>query len=328
MLSNQVIDQTLERFPAYGAGKITVTPLEKGGSGRKFYRVSRAPGESMILVQYTDQRAENRHYVDIAEYLTHSGVRVPRIDFHDSAQGLIWMQDLGEDDLWAHRNAPWSERRPLYEAALHEVGILHALDLQSPGRSHLQLQMEFDQSLYRWEQTYFFENCLGAHFGWDEEAIRRCAELPALTEMASSLAARPRVLVHRDFQSQNLMVQDAMVWLIDFQGMRPGLAAYDVASLLYDPYLHLTTEERDVLREFYRKECAPVDGVSGDFDLVFDQCALQRLMQALGAFGFLGHQLGRPEFLTHIPAAQRSLREVAGRLEGLEELVVPWDNLP
>lgn len=328
MLSSQVIDQTLARFPAYAAGEITVTPLEKGGSGRKFFRVSQAPGHSMILVQYTDQRAENRHYVEIAEYLADSGVRVPRIDFHDSDQGLIWMQDLGEDDLWAHRNAPWEERRPLYEAALREVRILHALELQSPGRAHLQLQMEFDESLYRWEQTYFFENCLGAHFGLDEKAIRRCAELPALAELASALAARPRVFVHRDFQSQNVMIQGAVPWLIDFQGMRPGLAAYDVASLLYDPYVHLTAEERDVLREFYRKECAPADGESRDFDRVFDQCALQRLMQALGAFGFLGHQQGRAEFLNHIPAAGRSLREVAGRIEGLDEMVARWDDLP
>lgn len=328
MLSNQVIDQTLERFPAYAAGEIIVTPLEKGGSGRKFYRVSQALGDSMILVKYTDQREENRHYVDIAEYLAGSGVRVPRIDFHDSAQGLIWMQDLGEDDLWAHRNAPWDERRPLYEAALGEVGILHALDLQSPDHSHLQLQMEFDESLYRWEQTYFFENCLGVHFGLDEMAVRRCAELPALAEMASSLAARPRVLVHRDFQSQNIMIQGALAWLIDFQGMRPGLAAYDVASLLYDPYVDLTEGEREALREFYRRECAAPGGACQDYDLVFDQCALQRLMQALGAFGFLGHHAGRSEFLTHIPAARRSLREVAGRIEGLEELVAQMDDLP
>jgi len=51
-------------------------------------------------------------------------------------------------------------------------------------------------------------------------------------------------------------------------------------------------------------------------------------MQALGAFGFLGHHAGRSEFLTHIPAARRSLREVAGRIEGLEELVAQMDDLP
>ena len=41
-------------------------------------------------------------------------------------------------------------------------------------------------------------------------------------------------------------------YLIDFQGMRSGLAEYDLASLLYDPYVHLTGSERAELLEFYR----------------------------------------------------------------------------
>lgn len=328
MLAHQVIDQTLARFPAYAAEELTVTALEKGGSGRKFYRVLRSEGTSMILVKYTDQRAENRHYVEIAEYLTREGVRVPRIDFHDPVQGLIWMQDLGEDDLWSHRNARWEDRRPLYEAALREVGRLHALDSQSADRARIHLQLEFDQSLYHWEQTYFFENCLGAHYHLEEKAIRRCAELPALTDLSASLAARPRVLVHRDFQSQNVMIQGGAAWLIDFQGMRPGLAAYDVASLLYDPYVDLAEAEREALRDFYRKECLGRESGARDFDLVFDQCALQRLMQALGAFGFLGHQAERPDFLAHIPTARRLLLEVAIRIGGLGELVALLDDLP
>ena len=57
-----------------------------------------------------------------------------------------------------------------------------------------------------------------------------------------------------------------------------------------------------------------------DFRTVYDWCAMQRLMQALGAYGFLGHTQGRPDFLTHIPAALASLDEVLGRIEGATAL--------
>jgi N-acetylmuramate 1-kinase len=68
--------------------------------------------------------------------------------------------------------------------------------------------------------------------------------------------------------------------------------------------------------------------IVSDFDEIFHFCALQRLMQALGAYGFLGLQKGRPDFLSHIPAARRSLREVAARIDGLDEFVALLDSLP
>ena len=39
------------------------------------------------------------------------GVRAPKIYFHDEAEGLIWMEDLGERDLWSYRSEPWPVRR-------------------------------------------------------------------------------------------------------------------------------------------------------------------------------------------------------------------------
>jgi len=328
MLPSNVINQTIERFPDYAAEDFEVRALEKGGSDRKFYRI-RCGGHSMIVVKYSGLKEENRHYVDIAQFLGGAGVNVPRIYFHDAAEELIWMQDLGEDDLWTFRQSPWEVRRPLYESALLEVVKMHTAATRRMEDSRLSLEREFSEQLYLWEQNYFFENCLRAHFGLDEEAVQRYASLPALQNIASGLSARPRVLVHRDFQSQNVMIRDGASWLIDFQGMRPGLAQYDVASLLYDPYVELTGGERGLLLEHYKRVARRAGmEIAADFDGVYFQCALQRLMQALGAYGFLGLQKGRADFLAHIPAARRSLREVAARIDGLDEFVALLDVLP
>lgn len=329
MLPRNVINQTIERFPDYAAEDFEVCPLEKGGSDRRFYRIQAGPGHSMIVVKYSSQKEENRHYVTIAQFLAGAGVSVPKIYFHDPEEGLIWMQDLGEEDLWASRSAPWEHRRPLYESALFEVCKMHTAATRRLEGSHLQLEREFSDQLYLWEQGYFFENCLRAHFGLDEPSVRRYADLPVFHDIARHLASLPRVLVHRDFQSQNILIRDSGAWLIDFQGMRPGLPQYDIASLLYDPYVTLQNEERLALLEHYKRTARRAGmEITGDFDGVFHRCALQRLMQALGAYGFLGLQKGRSDFLAHIPAARRSLREVAARIDGLDEFVTLLDTLP
>jgi aminoglycoside/choline kinase family phosphotransferase len=321
--------QTQERFPGYHHSNVEISPLEKGASDRKYYRIRAGEENPVILVKYSGKKEENRHYVEIARFLTASHVRVPAIYFHDEAEGLIWMEDLGDEDLWSRRNAPWEVRRLLYESALFEVSKLHIAATRNLEGSSLRLEREFTQQLYLWEQQYFFDNCLRAHFGLSESTVRRYSELPAMHDIAARLASLPRVLVHRDFQSQNVLIHDEAAWLIDFQGMRPGLPQYDLASLLYDPYVDLTGTERNVLLEFY-KVVARRSGMetSTDFDEIYHFCALQRLMQALGAYGFLGLQKGRPDFLVHIPAARRSLREVAAGLDGLDEFVALLDVLP
>jgi aminoglycoside/choline kinase family phosphotransferase len=142
-------------------------------------------------------------------------------------------------------------------------------------------------------------------------------------DIAEKLAELPRVLVHRDFQSQNILLRNGQAYLIDFQGMRPGLAQYDLASLLYDPYIGLTRAEHDELLEHYCGEKP-----SPDFLETLRLCAMQRLMQALGAYGFLGLVKEYKHFLQHIPAAVQSLREVVGKIRGLELFEKSLAELP
>lgn len=296
-------------------------PLEKGGSDRKFYRIAVSDAHSLILAKYGRQREENRHYVAIAEFLAGVGVRVPEIYFHDSEEGLIWMEDLGDRDLWSFRDEPWPVRRELYHDALDQLLTLHT-------RAHLatpveppELQAEFNAELYRWEQNYFLENCLVRHFGCDAEAVEENCDRVRLNEIADQLAALPRCFVHRDFQSQNIVIKDGRACFIDFQGMRPGLPQYDLASLLYDPYVQLPDSERAELLAHYLAALTDLGHTPApDFAAIYDLCAMQRLMQALGAYGFLGHVKERAHFLAHIPAAIVSLRELIKRIPGMDGL--------
>jgi aminoglycoside/choline kinase family phosphotransferase len=107
--------------------------------------------------------------------------------------------------------------------------------------------------------------------------------------------------------------------------MRPGLAEYDLASLLYDPYVDLTEAERAELIGYYREQQIENGmAINGEFDSKLRLCAMQRLMQALGAYGFLGLVKGHRHFLKHLPAAMKSLRSIVakiGSIQPLEELL-------
>jgi aminoglycoside/choline kinase family phosphotransferase len=323
-----LLQQTRIHFPRLEESTVKITPIEKGGSDRKFYRVKCSPGQTIILVKYNLEREENRHYVRIAEFLAEHKICAPKIYFHDAAEGLIWIEDLGKADLWSYRDESWLVRRALYESALDEIVKLHCLTEAAGDVIQKNLPAAFDATLYRWEQNYFFENCLGRCFDVEKKKLLELTQLSALAEIAERLGNRPRVLVHRDFQSQNIIVRNAQAHLIDFQGMRPGLAEYDLASLLFDPYVTFSRVECEELLTMYEEKrataCVPV---SPQFREIFRLCGIQRLMQALGAYGFLGLVKGNKAFLNHIPAAMSSLRSLVGEIDDLSELRVLLDGL-
>src|SRR6266576_2944810 len=314
-----LLRRTRIHFPRLNLDEIEISTIEKGGSDRKFYRIHCAADRRLILVKYNLEREENRHYVQIAKFLDGHGIRVPKIYFHDPVEGLIWIEDLGERDLHSYQHESWLVRRAFYESALDEIIKLHALPESVCVEMREHLPAEFNAGLYRWEQKYFCENCLGRYYKVSQSKCKELAALPGLREIAKHLAGLPRVLVHRDFQSQNIIIHNGQANLIDFQGMRPGLAEYDLASLLYDPYVDLSETERAELITYYREQQSKSETTrDGDFDSKLRLCAMQRLMQALGAYGFLGLVKGNKNFLEYIPRAVRSLRDTVANIDGLE----------
>ncbi len=318
-----LLQQSRLRVPGWAAARLDCAPIVKGGSDRTYHRVT-AQGEhggpaSAVLMVYTDRRPDNLSFFPATEVLLMAGARAPEIYFHDDAQKLAWLEDLGRCDLWELQTDD-AQRLKLYESALQQVALLHGLrwdDLPEALRSRL--QPPFDEALYAWEQNYFFSQ-FAARFSAVNaerlEAIRQHGDFAALSR---TLAARPRSMVHRDFQSQNVIIRDGAAWMIDYQGLREGLPEYDLASLLYDPYVSLSAADRTVLRDTYftlrGTVCEPQ---------ILAMCACQRLMQALGAYGKLGAGDGKTAFLHHIGPAVENLRRVvheSGLLPGLDEVL-------
>ena len=264
-------------------------------------------------MHFTLERPENARFEVATRFLASNGVNVPRVLATKPKSSLLWLSDLGNHDLWSLRNEDWDRNRtPLYHSALtqgfkiHMIPVTENLELPS-------LEPPFDATLYQWEQDYFFKEFATRFSSCSEaeiESLRDSQEAGALVDKLSEL---PRRLIHRDFQSQNIMIVEEDAWLIDYQGMRLGLPEYDLASLLFDPYVSILESQRDELISFYfslKQEAGHSDTLE-TFRHRLYLCATQRLMQALGAYGFLGISKEKPSFLQHIPAAVKQLHEIA-----------------
>ncbi|MBM3857280.1 MAG: hypothetical protein FJ390_04875 [Verrucomicrobia bacterium] len=331
MLSpDQLLQKTAERLPSFRHA--TLQPIYEGGSvTRQFYRVQNAKKESLILIQYSAEKAENLYYAEHALFLKNKSINVPEVLEHDKKELLLWLQDLGEQNLYSQHATPWEKRSAFYQATLKQVARLHRIPLAEISTAGITLQQAFDKELYFWEQNYFLDNALGGLFGIEEKIIKKFSSSEAFQKLATTLASLPRQLIHRDFQSQNIIFFKNEAYFIDFQGMRAGLAAYDLASLLYDPYVSLTTAQRKELMNFYLQEMDQRSFSFGyDFKKVFFQCAAQRLMQALGCYGYLGLQHGKKKYLDYVAPALKNLQEVLPQLDPedrLEELEKVLDSI-
>lgn len=287
-------------------------PIEKGGSDRTFHRVLVAGKPGAILMHYGTDREENRLFVAIGRYLERIGVPVPRILATDEGRRLVWLEDLGSVDLHAMAELPWEERARVYVRVLEAISVLHRRDPGEPAALGVALSPGFDARLYHWEHEYFLENFVGRVCGVPSGEAREsvASELEAI---ADELLAAPAALIHRDFQSQNIMVRAAAVGFVDYQGMRIGTAYYDLASLLFDPYVPMTIGQRDEMLRLYQGFGTGAAVPWEIFHRLTQIAGCQRLMQALGAYGFLSLVKGRVGFLSHVP---RGLARLTEAIEG------------
>lgn len=277
---------------------ITLEPIKRGASGRTIVRVKSPLRDPFIGIHWTEEREDNSQFVPVARFLKQARLRVPEILHERARYRVALVEDLGDVDLLSLKSRPFAERLPLYRSAFKQVDRLF---YAKPAKD-FHLMPPFDAALYRWEQEYFFEHLVEDFLGMDASALRKDR---VFIDMAEKLGTVARHLVHRDFQSQNLMVRDGEVWLIDFQGLRRGRQEYDLASLIYDPYMDHSREERqqllDLWEEISDEQPEPT---------LFGQCAAQRLMQAMGAYGFILKTRGDEWYRPHIATAARLLEDV------------------
>jgi aminoglycoside/choline kinase family phosphotransferase len=281
------------------------------GSKRAFWRISFPRAEiSLIGMENTPvddfSKRENFAYHMIGEHLFKKGIPVPRIYRADFDHGWFIMEDMGKTSL-QESCLDQGDKEHLYERV---VEIL--LRLQIHGAKGFDLgwtcQTEkYDQMVMRkYESDYFRDSFLVNYLGLKKHWPELEHSFNHLAETCSK--AESSFFLHRDFQSRNIMVSGSRIGILDWQGGRLGPLAYDLASLLIDPYPDLSPRERDHIRSTYvRLLKGRLPDCEESFQRYFPYLALQRNLQILGAFSFLTKVKRKTHFEAYIPRALDSL---------------------
>lgn len=296
----------------FGPDTFTLAAAGRAGSDRKFIRIrSRKTKESYIVIIWDSSDHDWNRFISIQRDVSQYCPFLPKIFASDDGHGLILEEDLGAVTLKKYcTSAAAASVEAVYKKVLDALARWQQL---RPEVSAVIASRDMDSEMFLWESEYFSVHCVREYFGldrcisseWEKERV----------QIAAEAAAFPKVCIHRDFQSENIMLYNKKVRFVDFQGARRGPAGYDVASLLYDPYVpSLTPALASRLFSYYRS-VSSMDATPHSLRI----CAVQRLMQALGAYGNLSIHKGKEWYSAYIPIA---LRRLKGIIAGCSEVPV------
>jgi aminoglycoside/choline kinase family phosphotransferase len=301
----------------------TLAPASADASFRRYFRATLGDGRRFIVMDAPPEKEDCRPFVQVAQLFAAAGAHVPAIHAQDLAAGFLLLEDLGEATFFDRLNAG-ADPKPLYAAAIDALIRIQQASRPAVLPDYDRALLERELSLF--PDWYLARECRIALSGEERGVLR--AAFDAL--LANNLG-QPKVFVHRDYHSRNLMASDPVPGVIDFQDAVYGPITYDLVSLLRDAYVRRA--EADVLDlavrywEKARKAGLPVRADFGDFYRDFEWMGAQRQLKVIGIFARLSHRDGKQRYLADIPlvmdyllAACRRYRELAPLARLVESL--------
>lgn len=319
----------MEETPAPGAGLIAFIkafltdegcshsglqcpPLAGDGSRRAFWRIlTSGDNRTFVAVENVPVDAfsgrENHAYLMIGRHLFEKGLPLPEIYRADLEKGWFILEDMGDRCL-QDAVASAGERISVYKKVVHVLMELQTRGCQGFDKAWTCQTPTYDREVMRrYESAYFKDAFIGLYLGMKGPGAGLERAFDYLANTAAG--ANSRFFLHRDFQSRNIMVTEQGPGILDWQGARLGPLAYDLASLLIDPYVALSREEQRHIYEYYMdllRGTLPME--AAPFQRYYPYLALQRNLQILGAFSFLTRSRGKTYFEAYIPRAVGTLR--------------------
>ena len=320
-------DARLERLTAWLDGLAsrhalrtgTLRPASNDASFRRYFRLdtddSREP--TLIAMDAPPPMEDCAPFVHAAQVMREAGLSVPRVLESDLGEGFLLLSDLGTR---------------LYSDALDDARADALYRDASDALVRLQLASRdgvfppYDRAVLLCELNLYPEWYVARHKGVELSDAERATLARAFDTLIANNLAQPRVTVHRDWHSRNLMVLegDANPGVLDFQDALHGPITYDLVSMLRDAYVEWP-EERALdwaIRHWERARGAglPVAADFGDFYRDFEWMGLQRHLKVLGIFARLWHRDGKDRYLADMPRVLGHVIRVANRYGALAPL--------
>lgn len=314
-------ERLLKHLPVLPIASGALKMLVGDASTRIYFRIRSGAATSIAAVYPLPAQAEVARFVEVRDLFDSAGLRVPDILAVDEEAGILLLEDLGDESLQVRLTRAPEEAGGRLRQALDLI-----FRLQTEGRKKLRpdqapARHRFDYAKLRWELDFFSRHFMGDFLG---ELPTPAAETE-FHDLCTEMAGFRDVLCHRDYQVRNLLVTGDSLAVIDFQDARMGPPVYDAVSLLLDTI----DLPEDVLagHMLYAMENLGFVERGADFYRQFWSVAVQRLLKALGTYGYQSAVAGKASYRLLIPSTVRRLRlaiEKRGGLPGVETLVESW----
>ena len=227
-------------------------------------------------------KASDEPFLELQRWFLELGVRVPALFDVDDAEGTIWLEDVGHTDFDAHLRVT-GDLRTGYLTALATLGQLQQATAAATSLPHLVSSRSFDAALLRWELDHYREWRLEQELGLTLDADLRARLDTAFDDLVAKVAAIPTAVMHRDFQSHNLMVLGDDLVVLDFQDAMTGPVVYDAVALLRDSYVEIPADLLTELVRHYAQQAAALPALEGhDAATIERWFFLQTVQQAQG----------------------------------------------
>jgi len=288
-----------------------LSPASSDASFRRYFRIELEQG-SRIVMDAPPAQEDCRPFIHVAELLRRAGLNAPEVIAENLQAGFLLLDDLG-DTTYLNALNPETVQN-LYKDALEALITMQAgVDITSANLP------QYDEALLQTELNLFKDWFLEKHCKIKlDQQQQRIWQTTCETLIASALA-QPKVCVHRDYHSRNLMQVDKSrnPGVLDFQDAVVGPVTYDLVSLLRDCYIAWPRQQVETwVAGFYKQSSH-----SGIIDATkislqqflhwFDLMGVQRHLKAIGIFARLLHRDGKEGYVKDIPRTLRYVLEVS-----------------
>ncbi|MED5578824.1 MAG: phosphotransferase [Nitrospinota bacterium] len=285
-----------------------ISHIRGDASDRKYFRVQhekQAIKSSIIMVNDGPFDDEELPFLKIAKYFKKLNLPVPEIYKYDSLNGIISLEDCGDNLL---ETFVLEKNINIEDYYSQSVGLISKL--QSSYETHSKNSI----CLESFSDEFFFRELKHTQ----KFAFEMMLEIPAtkvelngfFSCLCSSICKIPFSLSHRDYHSRNLIFkQNSEIIMLDFQDARKGPITYDLASLIYDSYVSIAdTLKKKLIHEFWVKRGKNFFQTKDEFLNSLYETALQRNIKAIGTFAFQIIEKENSRYLSYIPNTVKSVR--------------------
>ncbi|HUT03028.1 MAG TPA: phosphotransferase [bacterium] len=277
---------------------------------------------AMLLPGNGSARA-SRIIVDVGRYIENCGVPVPKMYLAIHHLGFLVIEDLGDTRLFDLIGQAGTENvKDIYRTAIEYLVYMQFPPPEVP-RDCTAYSYSFSADRFLWELNSFLDSfshiVLRRKLSRSERSIIERDFQAICREMMS----QELVFTHRDYHSRNLMIRNARPHVIDFQDARLGPILYDIASLIFDPYVPLERDDQQELFDHYFSllPARPRNTLRRlGLSRALCVCAVQRCLKAAGTYVSLVGQRGESELVRYVPRALANALKAARRCAGFVDL--------